>query len=90
MIMTPYSSGLETRYSVKVARLAVETNVYPLYEIIDGKYTLSRRVAKPKPVSEYLELQSRFRHLTEEDVATVQNEVNQKFIHLQWLASKPE
>ena len=91
-ILCPCPAGwrMPVQYSVRAARLAVETNLHPLYEIIDGRYLLSRRVANPKPVREYLELQGRFRHLSDEDIAAVQAEVDQRFDDLQWLASRPQ
>ena len=49
--------------SIKLAKLAVQTAVFPLYEIIRGKYKLNMKVGKCIPVSEYLKLQGRFRHL---------------------------
>jgi pyruvate ferredoxin oxidoreductase beta subunit len=75
--------------SVRAARLAVETNLYPLYEIIDGRYVLSRRNPSPKPVGEYLKLQGRFKHLSAEDEARIQAEADRQYARLQWLASRP-
>jgi pyruvate ferredoxin oxidoreductase beta subunit len=67
---TGWRCGIEE--SVEMARLAVQSKVFPLYEVIDGVYYLSRKVAKPKPVSEYFKPQRRFRHLTEAEVAKIQ------------------
>ena len=57
----------------------METGIWPLYEIEDGKlkmYGKSQHIAsgavKRKPVSEYLLRQGRFAHFTAEDVALVQ------------------
>lgn len=67
---TGWRCGLEE--GLQVAKLATQTKVFPLYEVIDGEYFLSRKVAKPKPVSEYFKPQRRFRHLTEAEVAKIQ------------------
>jgi pyruvate ferredoxin oxidoreductase beta subunit len=67
---TGWRCGIEE--SVEMARLAVQSKVFPLFEVIDGQYFLSRKVAKPKPVSEYFKPQRRFRHLTETEVAKIQ------------------
>ncbi|MBW1916799.1 MAG: pyruvate synthase subunit beta [Deltaproteobacteria bacterium] len=72
----------EGRYAVKIARLAVQTRVFPLYEVINGKYFLNRKVTKPKPVREYLKLQRRFAHLTEEDIEIIQENVNNEYDRL--------
>jgi pyruvate ferredoxin oxidoreductase beta subunit len=60
----------ETARTVEIARLAVETCVFPLWEAEYGEYTLSpdsKNIAlkpeKKKPVEEYLKTQGRFRHL---------------------------
>ncbi len=62
--------------SVKLARLAVQTKVFPLYEVEDGvKYTINLE-PEGLPVKEYLRLQGRFRHLTEEDIELIQRTVD--------------
>lgn len=50
----------------------METGIWPLFEIEDGKFRLtstSARIAsgeiKRKPVKEYIRRQSRFKHLTD-------------------------
>ena len=68
--------------SVQTARLVVQTKIFPLYEVIDGKYRLSRKIKKPKPVTEYFKLQRRFRHLTEEDIALIQARVDREYDRL--------
>lgn len=65
--------------SVQMARLAVQSKVFPLYEVIDGQYVLSRKVAKPKPITEYFKPQRRFRHLTEADVAKIQERIDAEY-----------
>ncbi len=62
--------------SVKVARLAVQTNIFPLYEVEDGiRYTLNFK--GNREVKDYLEVQGRFRHLTEGDIAHIQSLVDE-------------
>jgi pyruvate ferredoxin oxidoreductase beta subunit len=74
---TGWRCGLEE--SVEVARLAVQSKVFPLYEVIDGEYYLSRKVAKPKSVAEYFKPQRRFRHLTEAEVEFIQEKVEEQY-----------
>jgi pyruvate ferredoxin oxidoreductase beta subunit len=69
----------EGRYAVKMARLAVQTRVFPLYEVIDGKYILNRKINKPKPVAEYLKLQKRFTHLSAGNIEIIQEHVNKEY-----------
>lgn len=47
----------------EIGRLAVETCAWPLYEVVNGVYKISRPKAK-KPISEWLSMQGRFRHLS--------------------------
>ena len=46
-----------------IARLAVETGLFPVIEYVDGELANVRTISKPEPVEEYLKLQGRFRHL---------------------------
>jgi pyruvate ferredoxin oxidoreductase beta subunit len=59
----PLGWGSATRDTIKVARAAVESGLFPVFEARHGevtsRYTLRRRV----PVEEYLKLQRRFAHL---------------------------
>ena len=49
--------------SIEIARLAVLTRVWPLYEYEDGVYRINVLVRTPKPLEDYLKLQGRFSHL---------------------------
>jgi pyruvate ferredoxin oxidoreductase beta subunit len=75
----PKGWDYDPKYSHEIGELAVETGVWPLYEIEDGKlkmYGKSQHIAngllKRKPVSEYLLRQGRFAHLNDEDIALIQ------------------
>jgi pyruvate ferredoxin oxidoreductase beta subunit len=46
-----------------IARLVVETGLFPVIEYRDGELASVRKIDEPKPVTEYLKLQGRFRHL---------------------------
>ena len=63
----------ETGDMLEVARLAVETGLYPLIEYENGEL-ISRKQISAKPVQEYLKLQGRFKHLLNnpEDVKQIQ------------------
>jgi pyruvate ferredoxin oxidoreductase beta subunit len=71
---------------IDVCKLAVKTKVYPLYEVIDGKYVMARKITKPLPVSEYLKTQGRFRHLSREQTQKIQADVDQRYETLVRLA----
>ena len=61
--------------SVRLGRMAVQTGVFPLYEVENGKYKLNYEPAPLRPVQEYLKLQGRFRHLSEDTIKQIQERV---------------
>lgn len=48
---------------IRIAKMAVDTGVWPLKEAVYGDVTHSLLVRKRKPVEEYLKMQGRFEHL---------------------------
>lgn len=53
----------ESRDVIKIARLAVQTGLHPIYEMENGEITNVKEIKNRKPVEEYLKLQGRFKHL---------------------------
>ena len=49
--------------SVEIAKLAVETCYWPLYEVEQGRYRITYKPRKKLPIEEWLKPQGRFRHL---------------------------
>ncbi len=49
--------------TIEVGKLAVETAMWPLYEMENGVVTNVRKIKNRKPVEEYLKAQGRFKHL---------------------------
>jgi pyruvate ferredoxin oxidoreductase beta subunit len=74
--------------AIEISKLAVQTNVFPLYEVIEGKYIINRKITKPKPVAEYLKKQGRFRHLTDDIIAEIQRQVDEEYDKLLKLAGE--
>lgn len=83
-IHTPCPSGwgMEERYAIKIGKLAVNTGLYELYEVENGKKTFSSPSAKllnrkslPR-VTEYFKMQSRFRSLSDDFLAGLQEEID--------------
>lgn len=81
--MSPCPPGwrINPAASIEVARLAVDTHMFPLYEIEEGKVRITRK-GKGLPVSEYLKLQGRFSHLGESEVASIQAAVDENWKRL--------
>ncbi len=73
----PTGWRIPSEMSIKIARMAVQTNIFPLYEVEGGvRYTINY---KPREylVREYFKLQGRFRHLTDKDLNDIQEMVNE-------------
>ena len=71
----PTGWRIGSEMSVKIARLAVQTNVFPLYEVEDGiRYTLNFR--GEQKVNQYFASQGRFKHLAEADINLIQEQVD--------------
>ncbi|MBU6997281.1 MAG: 3-methyl-2-oxobutanoate dehydrogenase subunit beta [Theionarchaea archaeon] len=62
---------------LELPRLAVETRVFPLYEIENGVYSINRKPKQNIPVAEYLKVQGRFRHLTDQQIQYIQDHVDE-------------
>jgi pyruvate ferredoxin oxidoreductase beta subunit len=81
----PPGWGFEPRYAIKVGRLAVETGYYDLYEIEYGAFKLTaaslKLMEKRKlvPVKEYFRAQARFRALSDEQISSIQEQVDAKW-----------
>ena len=65
--------------SVRLGRLAVQTGVFPLYEVENGKYKITVEPSPMRPVQDYFKLQGRFRHLSEGTVKQIQERVIHEF-----------
>lgn len=48
---------------MEICRLAVETNYWPLYEVVEGKWILNYEPKKRLPIEDFLRPQGRFKHL---------------------------
>lgn len=78
----PTGWGIPSEISVKIARLAVQTNIFPLYEVEGGTdYTLNYQ--GDRPAKDYLKVQGRFKHLTDKDFRQVQDMVDEDWALLQ-------
>jgi pyruvate ferredoxin oxidoreductase beta subunit len=53
----------DTAETIKIGKLAVETALFPVYDIEFGEVTAVKKIKERKPVTEYLKTQRRFAHL---------------------------
>ena len=75
-----------TAQSTEVTRLAVESRYFPLVECDNGEWRITYQPKHPKPVSEFLQTQGRFSHLTSAQIETIQTHVDEHWDALADLA----
>jgi pyruvate ferredoxin oxidoreductase beta subunit/2-oxoisovalerate ferredoxin oxidoreductase beta subunit len=71
----PPGQQFEERLAVRVARKAVTSRTFPLFEIEDGERLTLTDIPDPTPVREYIELQGRFRHFSDEQIQAFEEDV---------------
>jgi pyruvate ferredoxin oxidoreductase beta subunit len=59
----PLGWGAASQDTIRLARLAVESGFYPIFEAEHGRVTHVRKIRKQVPVADYLRPQRRFAHL---------------------------
>ena len=74
--------------SVRIGRLAVETGIFPLYEVENGQYKLSFDFPKLRPVDDYLKSQGRFKHLSPDEIKKIQARVTEEYQKLKKMAAR--
>jgi len=77
----PLGWGHEGDESIEIARLAVQTGLFPLVELERGGLAGVMPIRHPKPVQDYLRRQQRFRHLFVDDLRA-----QQELAHIQAIA----
>jgi pyruvate ferredoxin oxidoreductase beta subunit len=75
----PTGWRLASDLTIRAGRLAVETGIFPLYEIEDGRYTMNLDFPQLRPVEDYFKIQGRFRHLPKDIVAKIQARVTDEY-----------
>lgn len=91
-VLDPCPKGwhFDPEHSTELGKLAIETGIYPLYEVKEGVVNLTgttRQIAQGKrprkPVREYLEKQGRFAHFKNQDFTYFQRKIDEMWE--QWL-----
>jgi len=91
-VMAPCTRGwrFDSAKTVRMSRLAVETRVFPLYEVEGGVYRITFPVVNPAPVEEYLRLQGRYSHLFQPqnaaELETIRKGVEENYVRLEKLS----
>ncbi len=77
----------DSKDMVALARGAVESGVFPLYEIFDGERYVVNHAPAWTPLRDYAKLQGRFKHLGDAGLAAMETEARRRFARLEALAS---
>ena len=68
---------------MEICKLAVETNYWPLFEVIEGKWILNYEPKKKLPIEDFLRKQGRFKHLFKKENEHLL-EIYQKEVDRRW------
>lgn len=75
----PTGWKMEPKNTVGVAKKAVKSRMWNLYEYEDGQWVINVEIDDPIPVEDYLMLQGRFRHLKEDEIQKIQEHVDDQW-----------
>ena len=91
LCVCPTEWKYEESKGVQLLKTAMDTCVWPLYEVENGKYKVNYKPKEKKPILEWVKPQGRFRHLFKEENAWVleefQKKVDEEWEELNRLAS---
>lgn len=78
----PVGWRFPSEQTIRLARLAVQTRVFPLYEVENGERFILNVEPEGHPVGEYLKPQGRFAYLREGDLERIQENVDREWKRL--------
>ena len=78
----PTGWGYDPAKTVGLARDAVKSGLFPLYEVENGKLTFTHEPKERVPIGEYTSLQRRFRHLDAQEIDELQDQIEKRWSNL--------
>jgi pyruvate/2-oxoacid:ferredoxin oxidoreductase beta subunit len=80
-LLTPCATGwrMAENLTVNAAMLSVETRLFPLYEVYDGRRYVMTYEPQGFPVEEYLKIQGRYGRLSADEIAEMQREKDEQW-----------
>ena len=84
-VLAPCPRGwrYDTPKLLEISKLAVDTCVWPLYEVVNGEWRLTYKPKEKLPVEEWLKPQGRFKHLFEKQNAHLIEDL-QREVDVRW------
>jgi pyruvate ferredoxin oxidoreductase beta subunit/2-oxoisovalerate ferredoxin oxidoreductase beta subunit len=85
VVLTPCPTGwgFADHAGPGISRLAVESGIFPLYEIVDGERYILNHGPADRSVADYVAEQRRYRHLSPHEIDLIQDEVDRCWAGLQ-------
>ncbi len=79
-VIQPCTTGwkFDPRYGIVLSRLATETGIWINWELENEQFRVTVPVPRRKPVRDYIKMQGRFSHLTDQDIEEIQKIVDQE------------
>jgi pyruvate ferredoxin oxidoreductase beta subunit len=65
--------------TIEIAKIAYQTKVTPLFEIENGVFKFTRKVASNKKIDDYLLMQGRFKHLSPKEISEIQKDIDDQY-----------
>lgn len=83
-VLTPCAAGwrFPPKETVNIARLAVDTGLWPLYEVVDGRLKVTKKTKELNPVTDYIKRQGRFRNISADQIAQLEKVARQLYQEL--------
>lgn len=83
-VFTPCATGWKypSNLTIDIAKKAYQTKVAPLYEIEGGVLTFSKKPSGDAKVIEYLQMQGRYKHLTDSEITEYQANIDEQWNRL--------
>jgi len=84
-VLSPCPRGwrFDSKNTIKISKLAVQTNFWPLYEVENGVWKLNYKPKERKPIKEWMEAQGRYKHLlrseNEHIIKEIQEEIDRNW-----------
>ena len=78
LVPCPTGWGFAPDLTIEIGRLAVESGTWSLVEFESGEFHTTYQPSRKRPVAEYFAMQTRFRHLSPEQIEAIQREIDRR------------
>lgn len=84
LIHSPCPTGwiFPAQDTVKLAKLAIDSRFFPLWELSDGKLSITLKVESSEKIEQYIKSQDRYRNIKSEVIPLIRKSVDREYIRL--------